>query len=78
MSLVIADVSNDYEVDLTNSYQLLKNDDNTYSIYVAMSPLTGYFMGEGCEGKYKFESFAEAWQQFCDMINHEERFENAF
>lgn len=78
MSIVIADVSNDYEDDLTNSYQLIKNDDDTYSIYVAMSVLTGYFLGEGCEGKYKFDTFTEAWQQFCDIINHEEHIENAF
>lgn len=77
MSTVVVDVSNDYESDLTNSYQLLKNNDGTYSIYVAMSPLTGYFMGEGCEGKYHFDTLGEAWQHFCDLINQEEQLDYA-
>lgn len=75
MSVVIASVDNDYEEALGNSYQLLKNDNNTYSIYVAMSILSGYFLGEGCEGRYEFDSFEEAWKEFCGVVNQEEYFE---
>jgi hypothetical protein len=72
MSIVVASVDNDYESTLSSSYQLLKNDDDTYSIYVATSPLQGYFVGEGCDGVHVFDDFHEAWKQFCDLINSEE------
>jgi len=56
MSVVVIDVSNDYVDELMYSYQLVKDDDGTYFVWVETSVLKGYYAGKG------IEDFAEAFQ----------------
>jgi len=55
MSIVICDVSNQYCDDLDNSYQIVRNDDDTYSVYVSFDVFRGKTIAK------KLESFQDAW-----------------
>jgi hypothetical protein len=48
------------------SYQLCKDDDGTYSVYVSRDIMRGY---HACEG---IESFAEAFKELQEAISHNE------
>jgi hypothetical protein len=56
MSTVVIDVSNDYVDELIYSYQLVKDDDGTFFVWVETNVLKGYYAGKG------IEDFAEAFQ----------------
>jgi hypothetical protein len=66
MSTVIVDVSNDYVDELMYSYQLVKDDDGTFHIWVETSVLRGYYAGKG------IEDFSEAFQTLYDVIDEHE------
>lgn len=66
MSIVIVDVDNEYCDELMYSYQLSKDDDGTYSVYVSRDIMRGY---HACKG---IESFAEAFKELQEAISHNE------
>ena len=66
MSIVVVDVENEYCDELMYSYQLSKEDDGTYSVYVARDCLRGFHAGRN------LESFAEAFQLLNDTMKEHE------
>lgn len=54
MGIVVVDIENDYCNELCYSYQIVREDDDTYSVYRAESILRGSHLGK------KFESFEDA------------------
>lgn len=66
MSLVIVDVDSQYCDELCYSYQLIKEDDDTYSVYVARDFLHGYHVARDVD------SFFEAYRILHDTIEHHE------
>ena len=66
MSIVVIDVSNDYVDELMYSYQLVKDDDGTFHVWVETSVLRGYYAGKG------IEDFSEAFQTLYDVIDEHE------
>ena len=66
MSIVVVDIDNEYCDELMYSYQLCKDDDGTYSVYVSRDIMRGY---HACEG---IESFAEAFKELQEAISHNE------
>ena len=66
MSIVICDVDNQYCNDLSNSYQIVLDDDETYSVYVSYDVLRGKTAAKN------LESFQDAWQVLNDLIQEKE------
>ena len=66
MSIVIVDIDNQYEDSLCDSYQLIKEDDETYSVYIAHSILRGRWVAR------KIESFDEAFILLVDTVKENE------
>lgn len=66
MSLVVIDVSNDYVDELLYSYQLVKDDDGTFHVWVETDVLHGYYAGKG------IEDFSEAFQLLNEAIEANE------
>ena len=66
MSIVICDVDNQYCNDLSNSYQIVLDDDETYSVYVSYDVLRGKTVAKN------LESFQDAWQVLNDLIQEKE------
>ena len=66
MSIVICDVSNQYCDDLDNSYQIVRNDGDTYSVYVSFDVLRGKTISKG------LESFQDAWNVLNDYMQEVE------
>lgn len=66
MSIVICDVSNQYCDDLDNSYQIVRNDGDTYSVYVSFDVLRGKTIAKG------LESFQDAWNVLNDYMQEVE------
>lgn len=68
MSLVIVDIDNEYCDELIYSYQLIKEDDNTYSVYVSRDILSGYHVERG------IDNFFDAYRKLHDemLINEGE------
>jgi len=66
MSIVVVDIDNEYCDELMYSYQLCKEDDGTYSVYVSRDIMRGY---HACK---EIESFAEAFKELQEAISHNE------
>lgn len=66
MSIVVIDVDNEYCDELMYSYQLSKEDDGTFSVYVSKSFTRGYHY---CK---EIVSFSEAYKELQEAINHHE------
>ena len=66
MSIVICDVSNQYCDDLDNSYQIVRDDDDTYSVYVSFDVFRGKTIAKG------LESFQDAWNVLNEYMQEEE------
>ena len=66
MSIVICDVDNQYCDDLSNSYQIMKDNDETYSVYVSYDVFRGKTIAKN------LESFQDAWQVLNAYIQEEE------
>ena len=66
MSIVICDVNNQYCEDLDNSYQIVKDDDDTYSVYVSFDVFRGKTIAKG------LESFQDAWNMLNDYMQEVE------
>lgn len=66
MSVVVVDVDNQYCEELSFSYQLILENDNTYTVYVSYDVLRGETYAKG------LETFAEAWQKLTEVMGMEE------
>lgn len=66
MSVVVIDISNDYVDDLMYSYQLVKEDDGTFSIWIETSVLRGYYAAK------KLDSFIEAYSLLNETVEEKE------
>ena len=61
MSIVVCDVDNQYCDELSNSYQIIRDDDDTYSVYVSYDVFRGKTIAK------KLECFQDAW----NVLNNE-------
>lgn len=59
MSIVVVDVDNQYNDELCYSYQIIKDEDDTFSVYVSYDVFKGKTVAK------KLETFQEAW----DILN---------
>ena len=66
MSIVVIDIDNDYCDELVYSYQLCKDDDGTYSVYVARDFLRGYTAVKSVD------TFEEAWNHLKRVLEENE------
>lgn len=66
MSVVVIDISNDYVDDLMYSYQLVKEDDGTFSIWVETNVLRGYYAAKNVD------SFIEAYTLLNETVEEKE------
>ncbi len=66
MSLVIVDVDNDYCDELLYSYQIVLEDNGTYSVYVSQDILSGSYAGRN------IETFFEAYKILNEAIEEHE------
>jgi len=66
MSIVVVDIDNEYCDELLYSYQLCKDHDGTYSVYVSRDITRGY---HSCKG---LETFAEAFRELQEAVAHNE------
>ena len=66
MSIVICDVDNQYCDDLSYSYQIIRDDDYTYSVYVSYDVFRGKTIAK------KLESFQDAWNVLNEQIQETE------
>lgn len=66
MSIVVVDVDNEYCDELMYSYQLCKDEDGTYSVYVSQDIIRGHHY---CK---EVESFSEAYKELQEAISHYE------
>jgi hypothetical protein len=66
MSTVVIDVDNQYCDDLMYSYQLILEDDSTYSVYVSRDVLRGSYEARGVE------SFSNAFQELVGAMKQHE------
>lgn len=66
MSTVVVDIDNQYEDDLCYGYQLLKEDDSTYSVWVETGVLRGYHAAKG------MSSFQEAFDKLQEVFKDKE------
>lgn len=71
MSIVVVDIDNDYETDLCYSYQLIKEDNDSYSVWISTSIFSGTYAGQN------IESFEEAFQLLIETVKCEEMMEIA-
>lgn len=62
MSVVVIDVDNQYCDELNFSYQVVKEDNEKYRIWVSSGLLSGWYLGEGVDGAHEFETLSEAWE----------------
>jgi len=62
----VIDIDNDYCDELVYSYQLCKDDDGTYSVYVARDLFRGYTAAKG------LQSFDDAWNQLKRTLEENE------
>lgn len=53
--MVVIDVDNQYCEDLCYSYQVVREDDQTYSVYQSWNILRGKYLGRG------FDNLEDAW-----------------
>ena len=68
MSVVIVDVDNAYCQDLCYSYQILRADDGTYSVYQTWNVLRGRWLGRD------FDSLRDAWRCLDQAMTQNESF----
>ena len=61
MSIVVCDVDNQYCKDLTYSYQIVLDDDDTYYVYASWDVFKGRYIAKG------LECFQDAW----NILNEE-------
>lgn len=66
MSIIVVDIDNEYCDELMYSYQLCKDDDGTYSVYVSRDIIRGF---HACKG---LETFFEAFNELQEAIKHNE------
>lgn len=66
MSVVVIDISSDYVDDLMYSYQLVKEDDGSFSIWVETSVLRGYYAAKDVD------SFMEAYNILSEVVEERE------
>lgn len=66
--MVIVDIDNSYEDDLAYGYQLCKDEDGRYFVWVDTGLLSGYKSGP----KEGFDYFSEAWDHLNMVIQREE------
>lgn len=66
MSVIVVDVDNQYCEELNYSYQLILENDNTYTVYISYDVLSGKYYAKG------LETFAEAWQKLSEAMGMEE------
>jgi hypothetical protein len=66
MSIVVVDIDNEYCDELLYSYQLCKDIDGTYSVYVSRDILRGY---HACK---EIETFFEAFKELQEAIMYNE------
>ena len=72
MSIVVVDVDNQYmDGELDHSYQIILENDNTYTVYISYDVLSGRYYGK------KIKTFEEAWNCLNECMREEEYFENA-
>lgn len=71
MSIVVVDIDNEYCEDLWYSYQVIKEDDGTYTVYQSRDILRGRYLGRD------LETVAEAWQCLQEAMNEYESLEYA-
>jgi hypothetical protein len=64
--IVIVDVNNDYCDELLYSYQIIKEENDTYSVYVSRDILRGYYAGKN------IESFGEAFRLLGETMEENE------
>lgn len=67
MSVVVVDVDNQYmDGELNNSYQIVLENDSTYTVYCSYDVLRGRTHDKG------IESFSEAWAKLNECMREEE------
>ena len=66
MSIVVCDVDNQYCDDLSCSYQITREDDDTYSVYVSYDVFRGKTIAK------KLECFQDAWNVLNEEIQETE------
>lgn len=66
MSIVVCDVDNQYCSDLCYSYQIIKEDNDTYSVYVSYDVFRGKTIAKN------LETFQEAFNILSDKIDEVE------
>ena len=67
MSVVVVDVDNQYmDGELNNSYQIIQESDNTFTVYCSYDVLRGRTYDKG------IETFSEAWAQLNECMREEE------
>lgn len=67
MSVVVVDVDNQYmDGELNNSYQIVLENDSTYTVYCSYDVLRGRTHDKG------IESFGEAWAKLNECMREEE------
>lgn len=66
MSTVVVDVDNQNCEELNFSYQIILENDNTYTVYVSHSPFRGMYHAK------KLETFAEAWVKLNEAMEIDE------
>jgi len=66
MSIVIVDIDNQYCDELLYSYQLCKEEDGSYSVYVSRDILRGFHAGKD------IDTFEEAFNLLNDTIKEHE------
>lgn len=64
--IVIVDVDNEYCDELMYSYQIIKEQDETYTVYVSYDILRGKYL------RKKVESLKEAWNILDEEMKNEE------
>ena len=70
MSVIVVDVDNQYCEELNFSYQIILENDNTYTVYISYDVLSGKYYAKG------LETFAEAWQKLSEAMEVDERLES--
>jgi hypothetical protein len=68
MSTVVVDIDNQYENELCDGYQLICEDDDTYTIWVSTGVLSGF------RAHKKIETFGEAFRLLTELVNEREYF----
>lgn len=66
MSIVICDVDNQYCDDLSYSYQIVRDNDDTYSVYISYDVFRGRTIAKG------LETFQDAWNVLNEEIQETE------